>query len=87
MGVYGTPEGYLTNEGVAYYELRAKGGAAIVTIGESMVDSTGTSPGRVTPLDDPGILPSLINTTDAIKRHGAIASIECARAHSGEMWT
>ncbi len=76
MGVYGTPEGYLTNEGVAYYELRAKGGAAIVTIGESMVDSTGTSHGRVTPLDDPGILPSLINTTDAIKRHGAIASIE-----------
>ncbi|MFA9495147.1 MAG: FAD-dependent oxidoreductase [Candidatus Bathyarchaeota archaeon] len=80
MGVYGTPEGYLTNEGVAYYELRAKGGAAIVTIGESMVDSTGTSHGRVTPLDDPGILPSLINTTDAIKRHGAIASIELLHA-------
>ena len=80
MGYYGTPEGYLTNEGAAYYELRAKGGAAIVTIGESMVDSSGTSHGRVTPLDDPGILPSLIMTTDGIKRHGAIASIELLHA-------
>lgn len=80
MGYYGTPEGYLTYEGASYYELRAKGGAAIVTIGESMVDSTGTSHHRVTPLDDGGILPSLIMTTDAIKRHGAIASIELLHA-------
>lgn len=80
MGVHGTPEGYITPEGTAYYELRAKGGAAIVTLGESMVDSRGTSHGRVTPLDDPGILHSLINTTDAIKRHGAVASIELLHA-------
>ena len=80
MGAHGTPEGYITAENTAYYELRAKGGAAIVTLGESMVDSKGTSHGRVNPLDDPGILPSLINTTDAIKRHGAIASIELLHA-------
>ena len=80
MGVHGTPEGYITPEGTAYYELRAKGGAAIVTLGESMVDSKGTSHGRVNPLDDPGILPSLINTTDAIKRHGSVPSIELLHA-------
>jgi len=80
MGMHGTPEGYMTSENAAYYELRAKGGAAIVTLGESMVDSKGTSHGRVNPLDDPGILPSLINTTDAIKRYGAIASIELLHA-------
>ena len=80
MGMHGTPEGYMTAENAAYYELRAKGGAAIVTLGESMVDSKGTSHGRVNPLDDPGILPSLINTTDAIKRHGAVASIELLHA-------
>jgi len=80
MGMHGTPEGYITPEGTAYYELRAKGGAAIVSLGESMVDSGGTSHGRVNPLDDPGILPSLINTTDAIKRHGAVASIELLHA-------
>jgi len=80
MGAHGTPEGYITAENTAYYELRAKGGAAIVTLGESMVDSKGTSHGRENPLDDPGILPSLINTTDAIKRHGAVASIELLHA-------
>jgi 2,4-dienoyl-CoA reductase-like NADH-dependent reductase (Old Yellow Enzyme family)/thioredoxin reductase len=80
MGAHGTPEGYMTSENTAYYELRAKGGAAIVTIGESMIDSKGTSHGRVNPLDDPGVLPSMINTTDAIKRHGAVASIELLHA-------
>jgi len=80
MGVHGTPEGYIAAEGTACYELRAKGGAAIVCLGESMIDSKGTSHGRVNPLDDPGILPSLINTTDAIKRHGAVASIELLHA-------
>ncbi len=80
MGAHGSPDGYITREGTAYYELRAKGGAAIVTIGESMIDSKGTSHGRVTPLDDPGILPSLINTTEAIKRHGAVANIELLHA-------
>jgi 2,4-dienoyl-CoA reductase-like NADH-dependent reductase (Old Yellow Enzyme family) len=80
MGVHGTPEGYITPEGTAYYELRAKGGAAIVTLGESMVDSKGTSHGKRNPLDDPGILHSLINTTDAIKRHGAVSSIELVHA-------
>lgn len=72
-----TPEGYLTPENVALYEMRAKGGAAIVTIGESIVDSYhGKTHGRTIPLDDEHILPSLIDTTDAIKRQGAIASIE-----------
>ena len=80
MGMHGTPEGYISPDATAYYELRAKGGAAIVCLGESMIDSKGTSHGKVTPLDDPGILPSLIATTDAIKRHGAVASIELLHA-------
>jgi 2,4-dienoyl-CoA reductase-like NADH-dependent reductase (Old Yellow Enzyme family)/thioredoxin reductase len=80
MGAHGSTDGYMTPQNTAYYELRAKGGAAIVTIGESMIDSKGTSHGRINPLDDPGILPSLINTTDAIKQHGAIASIELLHA-------
>ena len=76
-----TPEGYLTRENMALFEMRAKGGAAIVTIGESLVDSkSGKAHGRMIPLDDPDILPSLIDTTDGIKRHGAIASIELIHA-------
>lgn len=76
-----TPEGYLTKENAALYERRAKGGAAIVTIGESLVCSkTGKAHGRMIPLDDEEVLPSLIETTDAIKRNGAIASIELVHA-------
>ena len=47
MGMHGTPDGYFTPESRAYYELRAKGGAAIVSIGESMVDSRGASHGKI----------------------------------------
>lgn len=82
MTASGTPEGYFTRDSTAFFEMRAKGGAAVITIGESLVDSkTGIAHVRTIPLDDPGILPSLINTTDAIKRHGAKASIELI--HSG----
>ena len=39
-----SPEGYLTRENIAYYRLKAKGGAAVVTVGESIVHSpTGKS--------------------------------------------
>lgn len=73
----GTVEGFLTPESVAYFELKAKGGAAIVTIGESNVHTkTGVAHGRMPCLDNPDTLPSLIRTTDAIKRHGAYASIQ-----------
>jgi 2,4-dienoyl-CoA reductase-like NADH-dependent reductase (Old Yellow Enzyme family)/thioredoxin reductase len=83
MSSKGTPEGYLSKDSSAFYEMRAKGGAAVVTVGESLVDSkTGKAHSRTIPLDDPGILPSLINTTDAIKLHGAKASIELI--HSGQ---
>ena len=81
MGGGGSSGGFISLRGVAYYELRAKGGAAIVTIGESMVDSKGTTHGRINPLDDPRILSSLIHVSDAIKVYGAISSIELA--HGG----
>lgn len=76
-----TPEGYLTPANTALYENRARGGAAIVTIGESLVDSvSGKAHGRIIPLHTDEILPTLIDTTDAIKNHGAIASIELLHA-------
>lgn len=76
-----TPEGYLTPANIALYGERAKGGAGIVTIGESLVDtSTGKAHGRMVPLDTEEILPYLIDCTDEIKRHGAAASIELIHA-------
>ncbi|WP_286680554.1 FAD-dependent oxidoreductase [Tepidanaerobacter sp. EBM-49] len=74
---YNTEEGFLTPETVAYFEMKAKGGAALVVIGESNVHTkTGVAHGRMPCLDNPDILPSLIRTTDAIKRHGAFSSIQ-----------
>ena len=73
-----TKEGHLTRENAYAYEAKARGGAAIITIGESNVYRRlgGTAHGRMVPLDDEEVLPGLINTTDAIHRHGALASIE-----------
>ena len=76
-----TPDGYLTNEHAAFYGARAKGGAAIVTIGESLVDSKrGKVHGKMIPLDDSELMSSLVKTIRAIKRYGALASIELIHA-------
>ncbi len=77
-----SPNGYLTRENIAYYRLKAKGGAAVVTVGESIVHTpTGKSHARQIPLDDKGVIPSLAETADAIHQYGALASIELA--HGG----
>jgi len=78
-----SPQGYLTRENIAYYELKAAGGAAVVTLGESIVHTkTGKSHVVQIPLDDERVLPSLGDAAKAIKRHGAIPSIELS--HGGK---
>lgn len=78
MGFSDTHEnGYFCKENVAMYRAFAKGGAAIVTVGETNVHAkTGQAHDRTTPLDNRDVLPSLLEVSDAIKQHGAIASIE-----------
>ena len=76
-----SPDGYLTPENIAFYKRKARGGVALVTIGESIVDSVrGKAHGRMIALDDVEILPSLIDCTDAIRQHGAFSSIELIHA-------
>lgn len=75
-------EGHLTRENIAYYKLKARGGAAAVTVGESIVHSaTGKSHPKQILLDDEGVIPSLVEVADAIHQYGAIASIELS--HGG----
>jgi 2,4-dienoyl-CoA reductase-like NADH-dependent reductase (Old Yellow Enzyme family)/thioredoxin reductase len=77
-----SPEGHLTRDNIAYYKLKAQGGAAGVTVGESIVHSaTGKSHPKQILLDDEGVIPSLVETADAIHQYGAIASIELS--HGG----
>ena len=77
-----TEDGCLTEGAIAFYENRARGGAAVVTISEAIVDyAHGKSHGRLINLQNPGVLASLTNAARAIRRHGALASIELN--HSG----
>lgn len=77
-----TNDGCIGPKSTAFYELRAKGGAAAVTVSECMVHPQ-TDGSHAYHLDE-SILNSLAcatYTADAIRRHGAIASLELS--HSG----
>lgn len=77
-----TNDGCIGPKSTAFYELRGKGGAGAVTVSECMVHSK-TDGSHAYHLDTT-ILNSLASATytaDAIRRHGAIASLELS--HSG----
>jgi 2,4-dienoyl-CoA reductase-like NADH-dependent reductase (Old Yellow Enzyme family)/thioredoxin reductase len=61
----------------AFYELKARGGAASVSVGDCVVDTrTGLVSAYQIKFDDSAILPSMTDVASAITRHGAVASIE-----------
>ncbi|MBN1982103.1 MAG: FAD-dependent oxidoreductase [Chitinivibrionales bacterium] len=63
-------------------ELRAQGGAALITLGESLVHGkTSRAHANTRCLDDESLMPSLIKMVEAIKRNNTLASIEIV--HSG----
>ncbi|MDR1217317.1 MAG: NAD(P)/FAD-dependent oxidoreductase [Oscillospiraceae bacterium] len=72
-----TARGHLTPEGFAYYERKAAGGAASVCVGECVVDSEyGAGAEYHILMDDPLAMHSLNRLTDAVTKHGAVASAE-----------
>ena len=76
-----TEDGLLTEGAIAFYENRARGGAAVVTVSEACVDYVhGKGHGRLINLQNPGVLAGLTNCARAIQRHGALASIELNHA-------
>jgi 2,4-dienoyl-CoA reductase-like NADH-dependent reductase (Old Yellow Enzyme family)/thioredoxin reductase len=78
-----TAEGHVTKEAAAFYELRAKGGAAAVTLSECVVHiKTGMSHSRHINLQDEGVLAGLTEAARSIKRHGALANVELS--HGGK---
>jgi 2,4-dienoyl-CoA reductase-like NADH-dependent reductase (Old Yellow Enzyme family)/thioredoxin reductase len=78
-----TPDGSLGPRSLGFYEARALGGAATVTVSELVVHpETDGSQMLHLSLANPGQLASFTYVADAIKRHGAVASIELS--HSGQ---
>ena len=72
------------NELICYYERKAIGGAASVCIGDAMVDSEiALANGNHILLDDPTGKSHMNKLSDAIARHGAVASIELSHGGSG----
>ena len=77
-----TKEGLITPEMAAYYELRARGGAASVAISEALPHAaTGRSHTREINMQAEYVVMGLAETARSIKRHGAAASIELS--HGG----
>ncbi len=80
-----SPEGYALDPMIENFEIRAKGGAANITISEAIVHrKTGIRPamgeaftaGQFLEAEDIRAIPSLAATARAISRHGAVPSME-----------
>ncbi|MCL1827856.1 MAG: NADH:flavin oxidoreductase, partial [Oscillospiraceae bacterium] len=77
-----TPDGCLTPEASAFYELRAKGGAAVVPVCVLIVDGkTGKWDPIQVATDAPNSKNSMAAAARAVRRHGAIACMELS--HGG----
>lgn len=71
------PEEHYSKANIEYYKLRAAGGAAIVPVGDVIVDlDTGRSHPQQVGVNDPSAVPYLIEICDAIHSQGAAASVE-----------
>lgn len=80
------PNGHMNDFGIAYYEAKAKGGAAMVTIGDTPVEPEGgATQFNSFRLDDPGALSSLSQVAAAIRQYGAVPSLELS--HGGAIST
>ena len=88
--IFAAPTGYMSQDGhgvpppeaAYYYERKAKGGAASVAVGECNVDSEfGAGSIFTMRLDNPFIRDSFCSIADAVRRHGAVCTVELQ--HSG----
>ena len=87
--IFASPEGFYnvgadnlpSLDEIAYFERKAIGGIASVSVGDCIVDSaTGTHYPYLIRMDDPNTLPGLSALASAITRNGAVASAELSHA-------
>lgn len=75
------PDGTLSRYNIAYYARKAKGGAAMVTIGDGIVHPTGQDHPRQVYLYNDSALESLMRCAEEIHKYNALASFELS--HGG----
>ena len=86
--IFASPTGYMDSnrfgevptEAIAYYERKAKGGAASVCIGDLTVDSKLGRIAKDVPIDDPYNFVMFNRITNAVKMQGANCSAELCHA-------
>ena len=71
-----SPEQYITADGIAWFERKAKGGSASVNVGSVLVDNAHGAVGPLMRADDPTALPSLYRLANAIQSQGSVAVAE-----------
>lgn len=86
----GTTDGFVTDQTIACYEGRARGGAGIVIFEEACVESKlGKTLGVQICIDDDKFIPGLAETARRIHKHGAKAAMQLT--HGGRLtlktWT
>ena len=66
-----SPEGFVTDEFIAFYEPIARGGTPLIITGNMYVSRSGRSTRRMCGIDDDDKIPGLKKLTDAVHAHGA----------------
>ncbi len=80
------PDMHYTKENIEYYKLRALGGAAVVPVGDVIVDAeTGLSHPEMICMNDPTATPFFCEVVDAIHAGGAAAAVQLD--HGGALCT
>lgn len=74
-----TPEGFVNERLLKYYEVRARGGAAMITVGGCTIDRIGSGPMMIG-LHDDCFLPGLQELAAVIKDNGARAAAQLYQA-------
>jgi 2,4-dienoyl-CoA reductase-like NADH-dependent reductase (Old Yellow Enzyme family)/thioredoxin reductase len=74
-------DGTLGKYNIAYYGRKAKGGAALVTVGDGIVHPSGQNHPKQVLLYTDATLPSLLRCAEEIHKYGALASYELS--HGG----
>lgn len=87
--IFASPQGFYNlatdlfpnDDMVAFYETKARGGFASICVGDCMVDfKNGRHYDWLLPLDEPKMAPGLSKLTNAVTRHGCVASAELSHA-------
>jgi len=69
-------DGTLGKHNIAYYARKAKGGAAVVTVGDAIIDPSGQNHPVQQMIHTDSCMPTLVLCAEAIHQYGALASIE-----------